>query len=131
MFEIGEECRRRALRYFVEIEGMSYGEIVKFAHEGNANSRITKDTLKRLAAKMKADGEPLHTKVPQNFLKQLERAPCTSTFRLCQCTCACTSQVPASPLLNCSLHAHSPWLGTTVLLFLRFYSSALLCHLTQ
>lgn len=73
MFEIGEECRRRALRYFVEIEGMSYGEIVKFAHEGNTNSRITKDTLKRLAAKMKADGEPLQTKVPQNFLNAPKR----------------------------------------------------------
>ena len=73
MFEIGEECRRRALRYFVEVEGMSYGEIVKFAHEGNPNSRITKDTLKRLAAKMKADGEPLQTKVPQNFLNAPKR----------------------------------------------------------
>ena len=73
MFEIGEECRRRALRYFVEVAEMSYGEIVKFAHEGNPNSRISKDTLKRLAAKMKADGEPLQTKVPQNFLNAPKR----------------------------------------------------------
>mgnify|MGYP003136199273 CR=1 FL=1 len=73
MFEIGEECQRRALRYLVEVVEMSYGEIVKFAHEGNSNSRINKDKLKRLAAKMKADGEPLRTKVPQNFLNAPKR----------------------------------------------------------
>jgi hypothetical protein len=73
MFEIGEECQRRALRYLVEVVEMTYGEIVKFAHEGNPNSRINKDKLKRLAAKMKADGEPLQTKVPQNFLNAPKR----------------------------------------------------------
>ena len=69
MFEVGEECQRRALRYLVEVADMSYGDIVKLAQEANSNSRITKRKLRYLAEKMKADGEPLKTKVPENFLK--------------------------------------------------------------
>ena len=69
MFEVGEECQRRALRYLVEVADMSYGDIVKLAQEANPNSRITKRKLAYLAEKMKADGEPLQTKVPKNFLK--------------------------------------------------------------
>ena len=69
MFEVGEECQRRALRYLVEVADMNYGDIVKLAQEANSNSRITKRKLRYLAEKMKADGEPLKTKVPENFLK--------------------------------------------------------------
>jgi hypothetical protein len=69
MFEVGEECQRRALRYLVEVADMSYSDIVKLAQEANSNSRITKRKLAYLAEKMKADGEPLKTKVPKNFLK--------------------------------------------------------------
>ena len=69
MFEVGEECQRRALRFLVEVEDMSYGDIVKLAHAGNPNSRINRDTLKRLAAKMKADGEPLMTTKQPERLK--------------------------------------------------------------
>ena len=79
MFEVGEECQRRALRFLVEIEGMSYGEIVKLAQDANPNSRITKGRLKYLSEKMKADGEPLKTKIPQNFLKAKRRPVENST----------------------------------------------------
>ena len=72
MFEIGEECQRRALRYLVEVAEMSYGQIVKFAHEGNSNSRITKGKLKYLSEKMKADGDPLKTKQPERLKKANE-----------------------------------------------------------
>ena len=67
MFEVGEECQRRALRFLVEVEDMSYGEIVKLAQEANPNSRITKRKLRYLAEKMKADGESLKTKQPERL----------------------------------------------------------------
>ena len=67
MFEVGEECQRRALRYLVEVADMSYGDIVKLAQEANSNSRITKRKLQYLAEKMKADGEPLKTKQPERL----------------------------------------------------------------
>ena len=67
MFEVGEECQRRALRYLVEVADMSYGDIVKLAQEANSNSRITKRKLRYLAEKMKADGEPLKTKQPERL----------------------------------------------------------------
>lgn len=69
MFEVGEECQRRALRYLVEVADMSYGEIVKLAQQHNPSSRINKDKLKWLASKMKADGEPLKTKQPERLKK--------------------------------------------------------------
>jgi hypothetical protein len=69
MFEVGEECQRRALRYLVEVADMSYGDIVKLAQQRNPNTKINRDTLKRLAAKMKADGEPLMTAKQPERLK--------------------------------------------------------------
>lgn len=67
MFEVGEECQRRALRYLVEDEGMSYPSIVKLAKTANPNTHVTLDRLKGLAKRMRAAGEPLKTIQPANF----------------------------------------------------------------
>ena len=67
MFEVGEECQRRALRYFVETEGMSYGQIVKFIKGCSPETDITIDRLKGLARRMKAAGDPLKTKQPKEL----------------------------------------------------------------
>ena len=69
MFEVGEECQRRALRYLVEVADMSYGDIVKLAQKCNPKSRINTDKLKYIAKKMKADGEPLKTTKQPDRLK--------------------------------------------------------------
>lgn len=79
MFEVGEECQRRALRYLVEVADMSYGDIVKLAQQHNPNTKVTKNALKYLSSKMKADGEPIETKVPQNFLEAKRRPVENST----------------------------------------------------
>jgi len=79
MFEVGEECQRRALRYLVEVADMSYSDIVKLAQKCNPKSKINADRLKYLAKKMKTDGEPLKTKVPKNFLKPVNCSVESST----------------------------------------------------
>lgn len=67
MFEVGEECQRRALRYLVEVADMSYGEIVKLAQQHSPNSSLTIHRLKGLAKRMKAAGVPLKTKQPERL----------------------------------------------------------------
>jgi len=74
MFEVGEECQRRALRFLVEVEGMSYGEIVKLAQQHNPNTKVTKNALKYLSSKMKADGEALKTTKQPERLKAANKA---------------------------------------------------------
>ena len=74
MFEVGEECQRRALRFLVEVEGMSYGEIVKLAQQHNPNTKVTKNALKYLSSKMKADGEVLKTTKQPERLKASNKA---------------------------------------------------------
>ena len=67
MFEVGEECQRRALRYLVEVADMSYGQIVKLAKDSNPGAGVTVDRLKGIARRMKAAGDPLKTKQPKEL----------------------------------------------------------------
>lgn len=69
MFEVGEECQRRALRYLVEVADMSYGDIVKLARQCSPESKINVAKLKYIAKKMKADGQPLKTTKQPERLK--------------------------------------------------------------